>query len=154
VAGGVGAAVILPIARRLADLNAEVIVVLGARTRESVLVEEEFAAFAELMGCTDDGTAGRAGTVVDALRGLATAAKSWASCPLPAASMTQPVVRACMTSELSPKIDRAWVATVRAATCIVHAVSSPAILNMFGTISNRPWDAVNVVAKARFCTAP
>jgi ferredoxin/flavodoxin---NADP+ reductase len=70
VAGGVGAAVIFPIARRLADLDAEVIVVLGARTRESVLFEEEFSAFAELMVCTDDGTAGRAGTVVDALRDL------------------------------------------------------------------------------------
>ena len=84
----------------------------------------------------------------------ATAAKSWASCTLPAASMAQPVVRACITSEWSPKIDRAWVATVRAATCITHGVSSPAILNMFGTISSRPCDAVNVVAKAPFCTAP
>ena len=40
---------------------------------------------------------------------------------------------------------------VRAATCIVHGVSSPAILNMFGTINNKPWDAVNVVANAPRC---
>ena len=46
------------------------------------------------------------------------------------------------------------MATVRAATCIAHGVSSPAILNMFGTISSRPCDAVNVVAKAPRCTAP
>ena len=59
-----------------------------------------------------------------------------------------------MTSEWSPKIDSAWVAMVRAATCIVQGVSSPAILNMFGTISSRPCDAVNVVANAPFCTAP
>jgi ferredoxin/flavodoxin---NADP+ reductase len=70
VAGGVGAAVILPIARRLAELDAEVIIVLGARTGETVLFEAEFASFAELVVCTDDGTAGRAGTVTDGLRDL------------------------------------------------------------------------------------
>jgi ferredoxin--NADP+ reductase len=67
VAGGVGAAVMLPIARRLAELGGEVITVLGARTSDSVLFPEEFAAFSELVVCTDDGTAGRAGFVTDAL---------------------------------------------------------------------------------------
>jgi ferredoxin--NADP+ reductase len=67
VAGGVGAAVIFPIARRLAELGAEVIIVVGARTSESLLFEEEFASFAELLVCTDDGTAGRAGMVTDVL---------------------------------------------------------------------------------------
>ena len=33
-------------------------------------------------------------------------------------------------------------------------VSSPAILNMLGTISSRPCDAVNVVASAPFWSAP
>jgi ferredoxin/flavodoxin---NADP+ reductase len=70
VAGGVGAAVILPIARRLAELGADVVVVVGARTAESVLFEEELASFAEVVLCTDDGTAGRAGVVTDALRDL------------------------------------------------------------------------------------
>jgi len=70
VAGGVGAAVMLPIARGLAELGAQVIVVLGARTRECVLFEGEFASFAEVVVCTDDGTAGRAGMVTDALRDL------------------------------------------------------------------------------------
>jgi ferredoxin/flavodoxin---NADP+ reductase len=70
LAGGVGAAVILPIARRLAELGAQVIIVLGARTSECVLFEEEFASFAELVVCTDDGTAGRAGMVTDGLRDL------------------------------------------------------------------------------------
>lgn len=68
VAGGVGAAVIYPIARRLAEIGTEVITVLGARTSESVLYAEEFASFAELVVCTDDGSAGRAGLVTDALR--------------------------------------------------------------------------------------
>ena len=53
-----------------------------------------------------------------------------------------------MTSEWSPKMDSACVAIVRAATCIVNAVSSPAILYMLGIISSRPCDAVNVVASA------
>ena len=70
VAGGVGAAVILPIARRLNELDSEVIVVLGARTSECLLLEEELAAFAELIVCTDDGSAGRTGVVTDALGDL------------------------------------------------------------------------------------
>jgi ferredoxin--NADP+ reductase len=70
VAGGVGAAVMFPIARRLAELGADVITVLGARNSESVLFEDEFASFAELVVCTDDGSAGRAGLVTDALSEL------------------------------------------------------------------------------------
>jgi ferredoxin--NADP+ reductase len=70
VAGGVGAAVMFPIARGLAELGAEVITVLGARTSESVLFEEELASFAEVVVCTDDGSAGQAGFVTDALRDL------------------------------------------------------------------------------------
>jgi ferredoxin/flavodoxin---NADP+ reductase len=70
VAGGVGAAVMLPIARRLAELGAEVITVLGARTSESLLFDKELAPFAEVVVCTDDGSAGRAGFVTDALRDL------------------------------------------------------------------------------------
>ena len=59
--------------------------------------------------------------------------------------MAKPVCRQAMTSEWSPKIDSACVASVRAATCIANGVSSPAILYMFGIISSRPCDAVNVV---------
>ena len=64
------------------------------------------------------------------------------------------MVRACITSLWSPKIDSAWVATVRAATWMTAGVSSPAILNMFGIISSRPWEAVKVVASDPFCSAP
>jgi ferredoxin/flavodoxin---NADP+ reductase len=70
VAGGVGAAVIYPIARRVAELGAEVVTVLGARTSESVLFRDEFESFTELVVCTDDGSAGRHGLVTDALRDL------------------------------------------------------------------------------------
>lgn len=70
VAGGVGAAVMFPIARRLADLGAEVATVLGARTATSVLYAAEFASFSELLLCTDDGSAGRHGLVTDTLGDL------------------------------------------------------------------------------------
>src|SRR5512146_3318142 len=59
-----------------------------------------------------------------------------------------------MTSEWSPKIDSACVATVRAETCMHIAVSSPAILYMLGIMSRRPCDAVKVVVSAPACSAP
>ncbi len=65
-----------------------------------------------------------------------------------------PVVRAAMTSLWSPKMDRAWVATARAATCTTAGDSSPASLNRLGSIRSKPWDAVNVVASAPFRLAP
>jgi ferredoxin--NADP+ reductase len=70
VAGGVGAAVILPIARRLAELGTDVVTVVGGRTRTSVLFPDEFATFGDVVVCTDDGTAGRAGFVTEALADL------------------------------------------------------------------------------------
>ncbi len=70
VAGGVGAAVMYPIARRIGELGADVITVLGARTAQTVLFRDEFEAISELVVCTDDGSAGRHGLVTDALRDL------------------------------------------------------------------------------------
>ncbi len=68
--------------------------------------------------------------------------------------MAKPVARVAMTSEWSPKMDRAWAARERAATWITTGESSPAILYMLGIISNNPWEAVNVVVSAPACTAP
>ncbi len=70
VAGGVGAAVMFPIARRLAELGTRVVTVIGARTSSSVLFADEFAEFAEVIVCTDDGTAGRSGVVTTPLAEL------------------------------------------------------------------------------------
>ena len=68
VAGGVGAAVLLPIARALARAGNHVHTVLGARHRELVVLERELAACSEdLVVCTDDGSYGRRGKVTDAL---------------------------------------------------------------------------------------
>ena len=84
----------------------------------------------------------------------AIAAKSCASCTLPLAKSPKPVCRTAITSEWSPKMESAWVASARAETCMQNAVSSPAILYMFGIISNRPCDAVKVVVSAPACRAP
>jgi ferredoxin--NADP+ reductase len=98
VAGGVGAAVIFPIARRLAELGAQVVTVLGARTAESVLFAEQFAEFSELFVCTDDGSAGRHGLVTDALADLVgerTIDVVYAAGPVPmmraVAAVTEPI---------------------------------------------------------------
>jgi len=79
---------------------------------------------------------------------------SWASCTDPAASCANPVDRAAITSEWSPKIDSPCAASDRAATWNTAGVNSPAILNMLGIISIRPCDAVNVVVSAPVCSAP
>jgi ferredoxin--NADP+ reductase len=70
VAGGVGAAVVHPIARGLAELGTRLVTVLGARTARAVIYQEELAALGDLVVCTDDGTAGRPGLVTDALADL------------------------------------------------------------------------------------
>ena len=81
-------------------------------------------------------------------------AKSMASCTDPPKSMEKPVCRVAMTSEWSPKMDRAWVATVRAAIWITQGSNSPAILYMLGIISSSPCEAVNVVVRAPPCKEP
>ena len=70
VAGGVGAAVVYPIASELARLGARVVTVLGARTAGAIVYGDEFAALGEVILCTDDGSAGRQGFVTDALADL------------------------------------------------------------------------------------
>ncbi len=46
------------------------------------------------------------------------------------------------------------MATVRAVTWKTVGVNSPAILNMFGIISSKPCEAVNVVVSAPACNEP
>ena len=68
--------------------------------------------------------------------------------------MAQPVERQDMTSEWSPKMERAWAAMARAETWKTVGVSSPAILNMLGIIRRSPWLAVKVVVSAPAWSAP
>jgi ferredoxin/flavodoxin---NADP+ reductase len=68
-AGGVGVAIAYPTARALAAAGNRVLFLLGARSRELMILEAEVrAACDEVVVTTDDGSYGEAGTVVDALR--------------------------------------------------------------------------------------
>lgn len=71
VAGGVGAAIAWPTAVAFKQAGNRVLTVLGARTRELVILEDELAAVSDrLLIATDDGSHGRAGLVTDALADL------------------------------------------------------------------------------------
>jgi ferredoxin--NADP+ reductase len=70
VGGGVGTAVILPIARELARRGVAVTSVIGGRSREWVILERELREAGEVIACTDDGSYGRPGFVTQALQDL------------------------------------------------------------------------------------
>jgi len=70
VGGGIGVAPLYPIARGLADLSNTVVTIMGARTRELVILEPEMRGVsAEVIVATDDGSYGFHGLVSDALKG-------------------------------------------------------------------------------------
>jgi ferredoxin--NADP+ reductase len=71
VAGGIGAAPMLPIARAFWFAGHEVITILGARRKDLLVFEDRLAAASsQLLICTDDGSAGRKGFVTDVLKDL------------------------------------------------------------------------------------
>jgi ferredoxin--NADP+ reductase len=70
VGGGVGTAVILPIALELARRGVQVTSVIGGRSREWVILEPELREAGEVVVCTDDGSYGRHGFVTQALEDL------------------------------------------------------------------------------------
>jgi ferredoxin--NADP+ reductase len=99
VGGGVGTAELLPIARELHAAGNVVHAVIGARTRDLIILEKELASFAEsLVVATDDGSYGRPGLVTEPLADLLAAPLGigavYAIGPLPmmkaVASVTKP----------------------------------------------------------------
>ncbi len=69
VGGGVGVAPILPIAKALFEAGNEVISIIGARTKEMLILEEEMKKVStKLYVTTDDGTYGQHGFVTDVLK--------------------------------------------------------------------------------------
>ncbi len=71
VGGGVGVAEIAPIARALKAAGNEIVAVIGFRTKELVILEEEMKSISDrLYVTTDDGTYGRKGFVTDVLKEL------------------------------------------------------------------------------------
>jgi len=72
VGGGVGAAVAFPVARALCEAGMRVRVIVGARTAELLILEDELRGLPleELRIVTDDGSAGRKGLVTAPLHEL------------------------------------------------------------------------------------
>ncbi len=71
VGGGVGCAIALPVAKKLADQGCEVHSIVGFRSKDLVILEEEFRSASKVMKImTDDGSCGEKGLVTDALRAL------------------------------------------------------------------------------------
>ena len=71
VGGGIGTAPLYPIAQGMKQAGNKLIVVIGARTKELVILEKEMRAIAdEVIVCTDDGSYGRKGLVTEPLKEL------------------------------------------------------------------------------------
>ena len=71
VGGGVGCAIAYPVAKKLHAEGAEVHSVAGFRSRDLVILEDEFRAVSDrLEMMTDDGSHGKKGLVTDALKEL------------------------------------------------------------------------------------
>ena len=69
VGGGIGVAPMYPIAQGMKKAGNKLIVMIGARTKDLVIMEEEMRAIAdELVICTDDGTYGRKSLVTEPLK--------------------------------------------------------------------------------------
>jgi ferredoxin/flavodoxin---NADP+ reductase len=68
IGGGVGTAVVHPIAQGLQRRGVSVLSIIGGRSREWVIFESELRHLGEVLVCTDDGSYGRHGFVTDAAR--------------------------------------------------------------------------------------
>jgi ferredoxin--NADP+ reductase len=74
VGGGTGVAVLHPITRGLKEAGNHVIAIIGARTKDLLILEDKMkAASHELFVCTDDGSYGRPGFVTEQLKDTLTA---------------------------------------------------------------------------------
>ena len=77
VGGGFGVAAIYPIVRDLTQCGNTTISILGARTQELILLQEEMKSVStEVLSVTDDGSSGRKGLVTDELKCLVDEGKS------------------------------------------------------------------------------
>ena len=78
VGGGVGSAIAYPVAKKLHAQGARVDAIVGFRTRDLVILEDEFrASSSELHIMTDDGTYGERGLVTEVLENLIKAGRKY-----------------------------------------------------------------------------
>ena len=98
VAGGVGVAELLPVARAFRRAGNRVTALCGARSKAQIILDAELQAVAdEVQWATDDGSAGLHGTVVDLMR----AWKATQSSPLGAAHVIGPIPMMRAAAELT-----------------------------------------------------
>ena len=78
VGGGVGCAIAMPIAEELHKMGAEVTSIIGFRSKDIVILEDEFKACSDrLVLMTDDGTYGRQGNVTVPLKEMLEAGETF-----------------------------------------------------------------------------
>ncbi len=78
IGGGVGCAIAYPQAKELFERGLEVDVITGFRSKDIVILEDEFKkASNNLIVCTDDGSYGKKGFVTDALKELINAGNKY-----------------------------------------------------------------------------
>ena len=75
IGGGVGTAVVHPIAQGLHRRNVRVTSVIGGRSKEWVIFEPELQRYGKVVVCTDDGSYGRKGFVTDAAKEILSSEK-------------------------------------------------------------------------------
>ena len=80
VAGGVGAAPVYPQVKWLHEQGIEVDVIVGAKTKDMVILEKEMAAVGNLYVTTDDGSYGRSGMVTKVVEDLVAEGKKYDVC--------------------------------------------------------------------------
>jgi ferredoxin--NADP+ reductase len=114
VGGGVGCAIALPVAQKLSALGCEVTSVIGFRSKDLLILEDEFnTASDRLFVMTDDGSHGRQGNVTVPLKELFAAGERFDEVitigPLVmmkfVAAATQPIGIPCIVSMNSIMID-------------------------------------------------
>ena len=78
IGGGIGTAVVYPIACGVKALGGKVVAIIGARTRDLIILETDLRGVADsCVVTTDDGSYGRHGLVTDALKELLAAGASF-----------------------------------------------------------------------------
>ena len=71
VGGGVGCAIAYPVLKKFHDCGAEVHAIVGFRSKDLVILEDDFKKSSDkFIVCTDDGSYGRKGLVTEALKEL------------------------------------------------------------------------------------
>lgn len=78
IGGGVGCAIALPIAKKFHELGAEVHSIVGFRTKDLVILEDDFKAVSNrFVIMSDDGSVGQKGLVTNALQSLLDAGETY-----------------------------------------------------------------------------